>query len=111
MLCLCLKNKKDRFRKKRLTLQFLRKKGLITIYARVIYTAQYVVVLMRANALTRSSGRGLNPGNREFFGPVKWQRAVRRVPFRAEIVINALDVYIVRCEVVFMRETSIQGAL
>ena len=27
------------------------------------------------------------------------------------IVINALDVYIVRCEVVFMRETSIQGAL
>jgi len=27
------------------------------------------------------------------------------------IVINALDVYMVRCEVVFMRETSIQGAL
>jgi len=27
------------------------------------------------------------------------------------LVINALDVYIVRCEVVFMRETSIQGAL
>jgi len=27
------------------------------------------------------------------------------------IVINALDVYIVRCEVVFMRETSIRGAL
>jgi len=27
------------------------------------------------------------------------------------LVINALDVYIVRCEVVFMQETSIQGAL
>jgi hypothetical protein len=35
----------------------------LTIYAPIIYTAPYVMVLMRA------SGRGLEPGNREFFGP------------------------------------------
>jgi len=56
----------------------------ISIYARGIFTAQYVVVLMRANAFTWASGRGLNPGNREFLSPVKWQRAVRQVPFRDE---------------------------
>jgi len=39
--------------------------------------AQYVVVLMGANAFTRASGRGLEPGNRKYFGPVKWQQAVK----------------------------------
>jgi hypothetical protein len=32
-------------------------------------------------SITRASGRGLGPGNQDFF--VKWHRAVRRVPFGA----------------------------
>jgi hypothetical protein len=35
-------------------------------------------------AITRASGRGLGPGNREFLGPVKWHRADRRVTFGAQ---------------------------
>ncbi len=37
-------------------------------------------------SITRASGRGLGPGNRDFLGPVKWHRAVRRVPFGAQTV-------------------------
>jgi hypothetical protein len=36
---------------------------LITIYAPIIYTPQYVMVLMWANAFTRARGRALDPGN------------------------------------------------
>jgi len=49
------------------------KHSILTIYSPIIYTAQYEVVLMQANAFTQASGRGLDPGNREFFSPVKWQ--------------------------------------
>ena len=38
-------------------------------YAPMIYTAQCVVVLMRANDFTWASGRGVERGNLEFFGP------------------------------------------
>jgi hypothetical protein len=31
-------------------------------------------------SITKASGRGLGPGNRDFFGPKKWQRE-KRVPF------------------------------
>jgi hypothetical protein len=44
----------------------------------MIYTAPYVMFLMRA------SGRGLGPGNQDFLGPVKRHRAVRQVPFGAQ---------------------------
>jgi hypothetical protein len=37
--------------------------------------------LMRADTLRRQMGGGSGPRNREFFGPVKWHRADRRVPF------------------------------
>jgi len=37
--------------------------------------------LMWAVSITRASGRGLGPGNQDFFGPVKWHRADRRVSF------------------------------
>jgi hypothetical protein len=39
-------------------------------------------------SITRASGRGSGPGNRDFFGPCekKWLRAVRRVPFGAQTV-------------------------
>jgi hypothetical protein len=30
-------------------------------------------------SITRASGKGLGPGNRDFLGPVKRHRAVRRV--------------------------------
>jgi hypothetical protein len=30
--------------------------------------------------ITRTSGRGLGPGNQDFLGPVKCHRAVRQVP-------------------------------
>jgi hypothetical protein len=44
--------------------------GLISaIYGPVIYTAPHVMLLMRATAITRASGNGLGPGNRNFFGP------------------------------------------
>jgi hypothetical protein len=46
------------------------------IYETMIYTAPYVMLLMRGKSLTRASGRGLGPGNRDFLGPVKWHRAV-----------------------------------
>jgi hypothetical protein len=43
--------------------------------------------LMRADPLRGQVGRGLGPGKREFFGAVKWHRAERRVPFRAQKTI------------------------
>jgi hypothetical protein len=54
-----------------------------TTYAPMIYTAPCVMLLMRAASLTWASGMGLSPGNREFFGAVKWHRTDRRVPFAA----------------------------
>ncbi len=36
-------------------------------------------------SITRASAKGLGPGYREFLGPVKWQRADRRVPFGAQV--------------------------
>jgi hypothetical protein len=50
----------------------------------MIYTAPCVMLLLRPASITRASGRGLGPGNREFLGPVKWHRADRRVPFGAQ---------------------------
>jgi hypothetical protein len=32
-------------------------------------------------SIMRPGGRGLGPGNQDFFGPVKWHQAIRRVPF------------------------------
>jgi hypothetical protein len=43
----------------------------------MICSAQYLMLLMRANPL-----RG-QVGVETFLGPVKWHRAVRRVPFAA----------------------------
>jgi hypothetical protein len=46
----------------------------------MIYTAPYVRSAFDADkSITRASGRGLGPGNRDFLGPVKW-----RVPFGAQ---------------------------
>jgi hypothetical protein len=40
----------------------------------MIYTAPYVMLLMRAASITRARGRGLGPGE-TFLSPVKWHRA------------------------------------
>ncbi len=48
---------------------FLIAPKLLTIYALMISTALCLMLLMRAASIMRASGRGLGPGNREFFGP------------------------------------------
>jgi hypothetical protein len=35
----------------------------------MIYTTPCIMLLMRAASITWASGRGLGPGNLEFFGP------------------------------------------
>jgi hypothetical protein len=42
---------------------------LKTTYAPMIYTAPCILLLMGAASITRASGKGLGPGNLEFFGP------------------------------------------
>jgi len=37
--------------------------SFLAIYAPIISTAPYVMVFLGADAFTRASGRGLNPGN------------------------------------------------
>ncbi len=59
-------------------------KCIITIYAPMIYAAPCIMLLMRAASITRASGRGLGPGNREFLGPWKWHRADMQVSFGAQ---------------------------
>ncbi len=43
--------------------------AVLAVYAPMICTALCVMLLMRAASITRASGRGLAPGNRDFFGP------------------------------------------
>ncbi len=40
-----------------------------SINSGTIYTAPSVMLLIRAASITRASGRGLGPGNLDFFGP------------------------------------------
>jgi len=49
--------------------QQIKKGDKLAIYAPIIYTAQYVMVFMGADAFTWASVKGLDPGNREFFRP------------------------------------------
>jgi hypothetical protein len=66
---------------------YVRQRDIIAtlpIYGPVIYTTPFEMVFMREGPL-----RGQVRGNRAleietFLGPVKWHRAVRRVPFRAQ---------------------------
>jgi hypothetical protein len=50
----------------------------------MIYTAPYVMLLMRAKPLRRQVGGGWALEIETFLGPVKWHRVVRRVPFGAQ---------------------------
>jgi hypothetical protein len=57
----------------------------LTIYAPMIYTAPCITGMfwMRAYPLRGEVGGGWALEFSSFFGPVKWQRADRRVPFGA----------------------------
>jgi hypothetical protein len=53
----------------------------------MIYTAPYVILLMRVIPLRGQVGGGWPVGpleNETFLGPLKWHQAVRRVPFGAQ---------------------------
>ena len=56
---------------------------VIAIYGPMIYTALYVMLLMRANPLRGKVVGGRVLESDTCLGPVKWHRAVRRVPFGA----------------------------
>jgi hypothetical protein len=55
----------------------------MAIYGPMIYTAPYVIVLMRADTLRGQVGGGWALEIETFLSPVKWHRANRRVPFGA----------------------------
>ncbi len=54
----------------------------MSIYGPMIYTAPYVMVVMRADPLRGQVGEALEIET--FLGLVKWHRAVRRVQFGAK---------------------------
>jgi hypothetical protein len=56
--------------------------GGITIYAPVIYTAPCIMFWMHAYTLCGEVGGGWALEFPTFLGPVKWERADRRVPFQ-----------------------------
>ena len=56
----------------------------ITIYAHVIYTALCIMFWMGAYTLRGEVGGGWALEFPSFLGPVKWERADRRVPFGAQ---------------------------
>jgi hypothetical protein len=56
----------------------------ITIYAPMIYTAPCPMFWMRAYSFRGEVGGGWALEFPSFLGPVKWERADRRVPFGAQ---------------------------
>ncbi len=60
----------------------------------LIYTASYVMVLMRADPLQGQVGRGWALEIETFLGPVTWHRAVKRVQLRPQkIEISSARIY------------------
>jgi hypothetical protein len=57
---------------------------MLAIYAPMIYTTPRIMFLMRADPLRGQVGGGWALEIEGFLGPVKWHRADRRVPFRAQ---------------------------
>ncbi len=55
-----------------------------SIYGPMIYTAVFLMLLMRANLLRGQLGSGWALEIETFLGPLKWHQAVRRVPFGAQ---------------------------
>ncbi len=65
-----------------------RSRRLLTIYAPVIYTAPCIMFWMGAYTLRGEVGGGWALEFPSFLGPVKWERADRRVPFGAQIFVQ-----------------------
>jgi hypothetical protein len=55
----------------------------------MIYTAPYVMLLMRAKTLRGQVGGGWVLEIKIFLGPVKWHQAVRRVLFEQRCAIDS----------------------
>ncbi len=70
--------------KKNNILHFQNQRCFNSYYAPMIYTAPFVMLLMRAASITWASGRGWALEIESFLGPVKWHRAYRRVSFGAQ---------------------------
>ncbi len=62
---------------------------VLTIYAPVIYTAPCLMFWMGAYTLRGEVGGGWALEFPSFLGPVKWERADRRVPFGAQYFCDA----------------------
>jgi hypothetical protein len=58
--------------------------SILVIYGPMISTALYVMLLMWANPLRGKVGGGWALEIETFLGPVKWHRAVRRMPCGAQ---------------------------
>jgi len=58
--------------------------SIIAIYAPMIYTAICIMFLMRTYPVQEQLEGGWALEFKSFFGPVKWHRAHRRVPFGAQ---------------------------
>jgi hypothetical protein len=56
----------------------------MSIYGPMIYTAPFVMVVMRADPLRGQVGEAWALEIETFSGLVKWHRAVRRMPFGAK---------------------------
>jgi hypothetical protein len=57
---------------------------ILVINGPMIYTAPYIMLLMRANPLPGQAGGGGGLEIKTLLGPVKCHRAVSRVPFGAQ---------------------------
>jgi hypothetical protein len=53
----------------------------LAIYAPMIYSTPCIMLLMQTVSITRVSGRGLGPGNRDFFEPCKMTSGLCREGF------------------------------
>jgi hypothetical protein len=65
-----------------------RSERIMAIYGPMIYTAPYVIVLMRADTLRGQVGGGWALEIETFLSPVKWHWAIRPVPFWAQRTQN-----------------------
>jgi hypothetical protein len=61
---------------------------ILTIYAPMIYTAPCIMFWMRAYSLRGEVGGGWALEFPSFLGPVKWERADRRVPFGTQNLLE-----------------------
>jgi hypothetical protein len=67
--------------------------SILTIYASVIYTAPCIMFWMGAYTLRGEVGGGWALEFPSFWGPVKWERADRRVPFAMNFGSDRIQIH------------------